>query len=176
MFSVLYPPTEASAAIRAEVEAEIAAACAEDPWLRDHPPRITWPLDWPAVEVSPDSPLVGAVRGALDDLARVTGRPDEVRIVGMQGVTDASWFATRGIPAIVCGPGAAVDAHSAQQVAGRVIRQGTVPARAEVSHAEHIDQVLGKFISSGREGFGARQPGRVVAEKFRIAVFEHVGA
>jgi acetylornithine deacetylase len=112
MFSVLHPPQETSQAIRAEVEAELAAACADDPWLRDHPPEIDWPLDWPPVDVDVDAPLVQKLRRAAAELRDRTGAAIEAPIVAMQGVTDASWFARRGIPAVVCGPGAAIDAHS----------------------------------------------------------------
>jgi acetylornithine deacetylase len=113
LFSVLYPPDQTAGAIRAEVEAEIAAACAADPWLRDHPPVIGWPLDWPPAELSPDAPIARATRHAADDLVRAVGGPEAGRAVAIQGVTDASWFAARGIDAVVCGPGAAIDAHSA---------------------------------------------------------------
>ena len=43
-YNMWYYPDEYYDAVRAEVEAVVAAVCSTDPWLRDHPPVITWKL------------------------------------------------------------------------------------------------------------------------------------
>jgi len=113
--SVLYPPGERSADVRAEVEAHVARLGDHDPWFRRHPVRISWSLDWPPAEQAPDSPLVRACVDAAGDLGAVTGTAVTERPAAMLGVCDASWFAQSGVAAIACGPGDIGDAHAADE-------------------------------------------------------------
>jgi acetylornithine deacetylase len=113
--SVLYPPHERSADVRAEVEAHVAALADRDPWFRAHPVEVTWSLDWPPAEQSPDSPLVVACRDAAVDLRTLTGRRITDQPAAMLGVCDASWFARAGVAAIACGPGSIHHAHAADE-------------------------------------------------------------
>ena len=113
--SVLYPPTERSADVRAEVERHVARLGEHDPWFRAHPVRVTWSLDWPATEQAIDSPLVTACVAAARDVTAVTGRPVVDVPAAMLGVCDASWLAQLGVPAIACGPGEISKAHAADE-------------------------------------------------------------
>lgn len=68
-----FPPTEALDAVRAEVEAALARACAADPWLVAHPPEITWLSGVSGAETPPDHPFFRAASGAV--LAATGTRP-----------------------------------------------------------------------------------------------------
>jgi acetylornithine deacetylase len=58
-------PGEDLAAFRAEFEAEVARAAANDPWLREHPPRLEWfSGQFAPAEVPADGPLAMTVRAA----------------------------------------------------------------------------------------------------------------
>jgi len=79
-----------------------------DPWLRDHPPLLSW---WGgrflAARTPPDHPLVGAVRSAA---ATVTGR--EPPLQGMTYGADMGLLAeVGGTPAVLFGPGDIRRAH-----------------------------------------------------------------
>jgi acetylornithine deacetylase len=96
------------AAARRALEQAVVAAAAADPWLRDHPPRLTW---WggqfdPAA-IPSDHPLVETVRGAS---AAATGvRPD---VAGMPYGADMRLLLNVGqTPTILFGPGDIRRAH-----------------------------------------------------------------
>ncbi|MGW0706961.1 M20 family metallopeptidase [Streptomyces sp. NPDC002643] len=92
----------------------------------------------PALDTSPDAPIVTALCQALAD----HGRPSTAR--GMPFGTDASKLARAGIPSVVLGPGSVTDAHAAEEsvdlaevaLAARVVvaavrAMGAVGERAE---------------------------------------------
>jgi acetylornithine deacetylase len=114
-YSVLYPPNETSRQIQAEIETYLDQICANDSWLREHPPQISWPLDWPPAVLLPEAPLVTSCRVGIDDLHAATGLPVTPNLAGAQGVTDASWLQIEGIPAVVCGPGEISRAHAVDE-------------------------------------------------------------
>ena len=70
-----FPPPETLDAVRAEVEAAIAAACAADPYLRAHPVRTVWLSGVSGAEVPPDAPLYRTVASVV---AAVAGEQAEV--------------------------------------------------------------------------------------------------
>ncbi len=97
-------PSEA----RAELEAAVADAASDDPWLREHPPSVEW---WggrfePA-STDPDDPLVRCLVEAHEDLAgsapSVVGVPygADMRLLVNQG----------GTPTVCYGPGDVRLAH-----------------------------------------------------------------
>ncbi len=93
---------------RRELEDAVAAACAEDDWLRDHPATVTW---WGgqfvpgATDVSDRT--VTTVRAAATD---VLGREPALR--GMPYGCDLGLTVNAGgIPTVVFGPGDVRDAH-----------------------------------------------------------------
>jgi acetylornithine deacetylase len=93
---------------RRELERAVADAAQGDPWLRDHPPELTW---WggrfTAARTDPEHPLVTTVRGAG---SAVTGR--ELPLEGMTYGADMGTLATvGGTPAVLFGPGDIRRAH-----------------------------------------------------------------
>lgn len=63
--AVSFPAGERPEAVRAEIEAAVAAAAKADPWLRDHPPRLKWLSSIIGAEVSLDHPLYKIVESAV---------------------------------------------------------------------------------------------------------------
>jgi acetylornithine deacetylase/succinyl-diaminopimelate desuccinylase family protein len=91
-------PGEDSAGAIAEISAIVAGLSAADPEFNAST-RVL--LDWPSVEVRPDSPVVVALSNALTE---VLGAKPEIG--GKDGGTDAAWiFKATGIPMIHFSPG-----------------------------------------------------------------------
>jgi acetylornithine deacetylase len=68
--AVSFPPGETLHDIKAEITETIVRAAAEDPWLEDHPPKLTWVTGVTGGEVPADHPLY---RTAASAVSRVTG-------------------------------------------------------------------------------------------------------
>ncbi len=101
-------PGESPEDARRQMADAIADAAAGDPWLRDHPPRLTW---WGgrflAARTATDHPLVEAVRSAA---ATVTGRAPPLG--GMTYGADMGLLIEVGVtPAVLFGPGDIRRAH-----------------------------------------------------------------
>ena len=91
-------PGESSADVIAEISAVVAKIAAGDLQMNVST-RVL--LDWPSVQVSPDSPVVRALSTALTE---VLGKAPEIG--GKDGGTDAAWiFKEAGIPMIHFSPG-----------------------------------------------------------------------
>jgi len=105
-YLVMYEPERDQADVRTEIEAELAAVYAQDPWLRDHPPRIDWPHTWLPYDTPLDHPLTQTVQRAHET---ALGRPVEVQ--GFAAVDDATFFEQAGIPAVTYGPGSILTCH-----------------------------------------------------------------
>jgi acetylornithine deacetylase len=112
--AVMYLPGQADASgwgsdVRREVSDWIARECAQDEWLREHPPAIEW---WPNAvmpfELSEDEPVVGVLMGASSDV----GQPG--RLGGLDSWYDgATLTQLGGIPSVGYGPpGFSVDGVS----------------------------------------------------------------
>jgi acetylornithine deacetylase len=104
-------PDEARASLVAAVE----RAAADDPFLRDHPPTLTW---WggryEAARTSPDAPVVEAVRSAA---TTVVG--EEPRLEGMPYGADMGLLVRYGgIPTVLYGPGDVRRAHRPDEWVG----------------------------------------------------------
>jgi acetylornithine deacetylase len=96
---------------RAELEAGVAAACATDPWLSEHPARVTWPGGVFAPGRLPDDhPLLDAVKEACVDAAN--WKPEAT---GAPYGSDLRLYAGAGIPTLQLGPGEVSAAHSADE-------------------------------------------------------------
>jgi acetylornithine deacetylase len=99
-------------AARAALERAVAEACADDPWLRDHPVEVEWwggqfaPGRLPA-----GHPLLDRVRAAHD--AASGGRPLDVW--GAPYGSDLRLLQGAGIPTLQYGPGDAGLAHAADE-------------------------------------------------------------
>ncbi|MBA2636795.1 MAG: ArgE/DapE family deacylase [Solirubrobacterales bacterium] len=108
-----YPPGHADehgggTLVMREFEETIARAAAADPWLREHPPRVSWRGGVPPAEVSPQEP----VAQTLLAVERNLGRPE--RLGGLENWHDgATLIFEAGMPAVCYGPG---DIHRAHTV------------------------------------------------------------
>jgi acetylornithine deacetylase len=97
------------ATARADFEQVVAAACADDPWLRDHPVEVQW---WGGQfapgRTDPDHPLIGATarihRQLLNSTPEVYGGPYGSDLRLLTGIG--------GIPTIQYGPGDSKVAHA----------------------------------------------------------------
>lgn len=103
----------------AEVEAFVRAACAADPWLRDHPPSFRWGgksmiVDrgeiFPPVPLDPSHPGVAELCRAH---AEVCGSPPTVAM--STSVSDGGWLARAGMPTAIYGPGHMAQAHTVDE-------------------------------------------------------------
>jgi acetylornithine deacetylase len=96
--------------VRAEIEAWIARYAATDPWLAEHPPRISWSMSTPSLEVSPNTPAIASLARALDELRH------ETRLSGLGSFYDGATFARLlGIPAFGFGPGSIKVGHTVDE-------------------------------------------------------------
>ncbi len=109
---VMYLPGEADGdgwgrRVEREFGDWLERAAQGDPWLREHPPAVSWAYDIPPAEVPADHPLVGVVQAASADV----GEP--ATIGGLDSWFDAATF-TRlgGTPCIGYGPRAIARAHT----------------------------------------------------------------
>jgi acetylornithine deacetylase len=110
-YHVTYLPGQADAGgwgaeVEAEVQARIAAACAADDWLAEHPPEVVWAKDIPPGEVAEGEPIVGTALGAVADLG-LEGRPS-----GLDSWYDGATFTAAGTPTIALGPRRIEVAHT----------------------------------------------------------------
>ncbi len=97
---------------RAALEEALAEASLHDPWLRDHPPTVTWPGGQFASGRMPEGhPLLGEV---VDAVERVTGvRPHEA--AGPYGSDLRLYVGHGGIPTLQYGPGDVRLAHAPRE-------------------------------------------------------------
>ncbi len=89
-----------------EFQRWIGAASAGDPWLAEHPPRISWGSDIPPAEIEPTHPLAVIVLGC----ARASGQ--ESAIAGFDSWFDGASFIHAGTPAVAFGPPGVNLAHA----------------------------------------------------------------
>jgi acetylornithine deacetylase/succinyl-diaminopimelate desuccinylase-like protein len=87
-------------AVQAEVEAAIAAVSHADPWLRTHPPRLTWISGVSGMEVPATDPLYRMVRGAVEQVCGFT--PDVNPMHTSSDIRNPA--VQKGIPALGLGP------------------------------------------------------------------------
>lgn len=105
-------PHETTAETRAEFEAFVAAFCATDPWLREHPISVEWDLyglHFPPQNTAPDHPLVGHLRAARERLGHA-----QTTLRSSIGVTDGGHYAAAGMTALRYGP-AGANQHGADE-------------------------------------------------------------
>ena len=103
---------EDPAEARAALERCVAEACAEDPWLRDHPARVTWPGgQFASGRLAAGHPLRDTVADAFAD-ATGAARPRER---GATYGSDLRHYTGAGIPTLQFGPGDIAVAHSARE-------------------------------------------------------------
>ena len=102
---------EPSAAARKLFEARVAEACADDPWLADHPATVTWSGgQFGSGTLPPGHPLLGWVQAAAADVRGETP-PERAASYG----SDLRLYAAQDIPTVHFGPGDVRLAHSVRE-------------------------------------------------------------
>jgi acetylornithine deacetylase len=106
-FRIGVAPGETVAEVEAAFRERLERVAAEDPWLREHPPRLErFSVQFEPAEIAVDEPVVEAVRAGL----AATGLPD-VEPRGATYGADSRHFVAAGIPAVLFGPGTIDEAH-----------------------------------------------------------------
>ena len=108
-YNIWYYPHEHFEDIKRDVEACVMAVAKHDPWLKDNPPTFTWHLrniSFPPANTDPEHPGVKHLEGFLEYL----GHSPQVK--GFTAAADLAWYAEKGIPGIIFGPGDIANAHS----------------------------------------------------------------
>lgn len=104
-------PDESLATARAEFESTVAAACASDPWLADHPVGVTWPGGAFASGSVPDQhALIAEVSNVVSEL---TGSRPAVH--GAPYGSDLRLYVAAGVPCVQLGPGDVRHAHATDE-------------------------------------------------------------
>ncbi len=107
-----YGPQNADAdgwgtAVEREFAAWLANVATADPWLKEHPPRVTWTIDIPPFEVPPEHPIIETMLHASASAGR------DVGIGGLDSWFDAATFTRFGsTPMVGFGPRHIDNAHS----------------------------------------------------------------
>ena len=105
-------PGETYMQVRSDIEEQIAGVCSSDPWLKEHPPELTWcDLVKEATELEEGHPLVQlfceGYREAVGSEAVVSALPSS---------TDMHYYINYGkIPSVLFGPGDCGVAHTAEE-------------------------------------------------------------
>ena len=111
-YNMWWYPDEAYDDVRAEVEEVVDAVARTDPWLREHPPTLTWKLGniyFPPLDVPLDHPAVSTLAGCLSEVG-LDPTPE-----GFGAATDLAWYGERKLPGIICGPGRLAQCHVADE-------------------------------------------------------------
>lgn len=96
-------PSEDGASVKAALEGCIEEACTDIPWANPH---IEWTQYYPSIATEPGDPGVLAMEKAVK---AVTGKSE---IAAVPFGTNAGFYAQKGIPCVVFGPGSISDAHT----------------------------------------------------------------
>ena len=128
---------EAVGAAREAFEARVAALCARDAFLRDHPVRVEWwGGQFAPCETSARAAIVGAVRGAARDLGLGGGG-----VVGVPYGSDLRHLVNAGgTPGVLFGPGEVQGAHRENE---------SIAIGELVDAARAVALVLMRFLSVG---------------------------
>src|SRR3954451_16673019 len=102
-------PGEDHEGVKRSLVEHIAKAAAEDPWMKDHPPKVRFVgYDAQASEIPVDHPIVQTL---CKNYTEVTGREPEVS--GRQGAADTRFLNLYGhTPPVIFGPGSTAVMHS----------------------------------------------------------------
>jgi len=106
-YAIWHSPYDTPEQVKKEVEDQIARFAATDPWLRENPPTVQWPLWWPPYDVDPESPLCRTLASCVEE---TLGEP--AKFYGFAAVDDAAFLNRAGIPAVSIGPGSLTVAHA----------------------------------------------------------------
>jgi acetylornithine deacetylase len=100
-------PGESVRAVEAAFRERLAEICADDEWLREHPPTFErFAIQFEPSEIDPDEPVVRAVQRAMEENGRSGTAPR-----GATYGTDARHYVGADVPTVVFGPGSIEQAH-----------------------------------------------------------------
>jgi acetylornithine deacetylase/succinyl-diaminopimelate desuccinylase family protein len=108
-YNTFYYPNETAKEIKQEIENYLLDICKYDPWLKDHPPKITWSIrdvSLPTFSTDADHKAITLLKDTLHYLGH------KPKIKGPTYVCDISWYASKKIPGVLFGPGEITHAHS----------------------------------------------------------------
>ncbi|MEM4245994.1 MAG: M20/M25/M40 family metallo-hydrolase, partial [Candidatus Bathyarchaeia archaeon] len=111
-YELKFYPDEDIEKVKEAFEKHLFHLCQLDPWLKEHPPKVTWGLRgiyFPPAQTPATHPIVQTVTQAH----RSKGR--SVRISGYAAVTDMCWYSSQNVPSVVYGPGEIHLAHSPEE-------------------------------------------------------------
>ena len=111
-YCIWYHPDEDPEDVKREFTTHVQHAAQMDEWLRKHPPKLDWKLNWPAFDVPEDHPICAAVDAAHQEAARGTRWEGPAKRAGFYAVSDAAFLNPQGIPTIMYGPGNLLVAHA----------------------------------------------------------------
>ncbi|MDV7350628.1 M20/M25/M40 family metallo-hydrolase [Halorubrum distributum] len=127
-FRIGVAPGETVEEVEAAFRERLERVAADDPWLRDHPPRFErFSVQFEPAEIAVDEPVVEAVRAGLV----ATGLPD-VEPRGATYGADSRHLVAAGIPAVLFGPGTIDEAHYPDET---IAWEEVVRARAAIAAA-----------------------------------------
>jgi acetylornithine deacetylase len=111
-YNLWFYPDETLEDVRSEVEEVVSAVSQLDPWLREHPPRLTWKLGriyFPPLDVPLDHPAVRTLASCLEEVG-LDPTPQ-----GFGAATDLAWYGERQLAGLICGPGRLAQCHVADE-------------------------------------------------------------
>lgn len=136
--TVHFYPDESHEDIIREIEDHVRKAAAADVWLRENPPSFRWggrSMIEERGEIFPSLELDRHHRGLASLQTAYETQMNQAPITDMSPtVTDAGWFAHKGIPAVLFGPGELAHAHA-------------VDESIDPQQLLHFAQVMARFIA-----------------------------
>jgi acetylornithine deacetylase len=132
---------ETCQAVRDQFEQTLRNLAGADPWLKDHPPEITWPGgQFESGEIATDHPLVKCCGQCMHDL---TGQYP--RIEGAPYGSDLRLLVNLGhVPSLLFGPGEVERAHMPDE--RMRIAELTLAARAYILAALRLPSLLSEGV------------------------------
>ena len=102
-------PSEDHEGVKRSLVEQVARAAAQDPWMKDHPPKVRFVgYDAEASEIPRDHPIVATV---CKNYTEITGR--QPTISGRQGAADTRFLNKyAATPTVIFGPGSTAIMHS----------------------------------------------------------------
>lgn len=111
-YNLWFYPDESFEDVKSEIESYVIDLCCTDPWLREHPPRLTWEIGniyFPAMDMPLDHPAVTTAARCLEEVGL------DPTPIGFGAATDLAWYGERRLPGLICGPGALAQCHAADE-------------------------------------------------------------
>jgi acetylornithine deacetylase len=120
-----YVPDEKSKDVKAMFEKAVMQICNEDPWMKEHPPKIEWfGLSYEPAETDRDHPLVVTAAHCFKQML-----DKNPTINGFEAGTDMRLLSNNyGVPGIMFGPGDIMMAHAPNEYVeiGKLINNAKV--------------------------------------------------